>query len=33
MNLNEITLTAEIPLDANLDGRTTVGYDSDGDPI
>ena len=33
MNLNEITLTAEIPLDANLDNRTTIGYDSDGDPI
>ena len=33
MNLNDITLTAEIPLDANLDNRTTIGYDSDGDPI
>lgn len=33
MNLNGITLTAEIPLDANLDNRTTIGYDSDGDPI
>lgn len=33
MNLNNITLTAEIPLDANLDNRTTIGYDSDGDPI
>ena len=33
MNLNEITLTAEIPLAANLDNRTTIGYDSDGDPI
>ena len=31
--LNDITLTAEIPLDANLDNRTTIGYDSDGDPI
>ena len=33
MNLNDITLTAEIPLDANLDNRTPIGYDSDGDPI
>ena len=33
MNLNNITLTAEIPLDATLDNRTTIGYDSDGDPI
>ena len=33
MNLTDITLTAEIPLDANLDNRTTIGYDSDGDPI
>ena len=33
MNLNELTITAEIPLGANLDNRTTIGYDSDGDPI
>ena len=32
-HLNDITLTAEIPLDANLDNRTPIGYDSDGDPI
>ena len=25
MNLNDITLTAKIPLDANLDNRTTIG--------
>lgn len=33
MNLNNLTITAEIPLNANLDNRTTIGYDSDGDPI
>lgn len=33
MNLHDITITAEIPLDANLDNRTTIGYDSDNDPI
>lgn len=33
VNLNNLTITAEIPLAANLDNRTTIGYDSDGDPI
>jgi hypothetical protein len=33
MNLNELTITAEIPLGANLDNRTTIMYDSDGDPV
>ena len=31
--ITDITLTAEIPLDTNLDNRAIIGYDSDGDPI
>ncbi len=32
-DIDDITITAEIPLDASLDRRTIVSYDDDGDPI
>ena len=32
-DLNDMNIVVSIPLAANLDNRTTVGYDSDGDPI
>lgn len=32
-DIDDITITAEIPLDASLDRRTIVSYGDDGDPI
>ena len=32
-DLNDMNIVVSIPLTANLDNRTTVGYDSDGDPM
>ena len=32
-DIDDITITAEIPLDASLNRRTIVSYDDDGHPI